>query len=225
MLGGGGTNLCEVWSPSALSESGRMPPGNAQMRLFCLWSVPEKLSPPATQVPEACTLKVCLPVSSLSLTWTAAGVHSPPGLPLASSGQRGNQRDEGAEGAQWEHAPEHLTQPRGPPFPGEGPRQRGEPRLVWGSENKGQWAWWADRIDPKLPENSSVLLWAHDSGSHAGHLMPGHQTAQHCETNTQPPQPRVPHLQDGHKMSIARPNWNCGVLYMCVHIFFIYMYI
>lgn len=53
----------------------------------------------------------------------AAGVHGPAGLPVARPGQRGDQRDEGAAGAQREHAEEHPAQPRGPTLPGEGPGQ------------------------------------------------------------------------------------------------------
>lgn len=55
----------------------------------------------------------------------AAGVHGPARLPVARPGQRGDQRDEGAAGAQREHAEEHPAQPRGPTLPGEGPGQRG----------------------------------------------------------------------------------------------------
>lgn len=40
---------------------------------------------------------------------------------MARSGQRGDQRDEGAARTQREHAEEHPAQPRGPPLPGEGP--------------------------------------------------------------------------------------------------------
>lgn len=60
----------------------------------------------------------CVCVCALS-----AGVHGTPGLPVAGPGQRGDQRDEGAARAQREHAEEHLTQPRGPALPGEGPGQ------------------------------------------------------------------------------------------------------
>lgn len=52
-----------------------------------------------------------------------AGVHGSPGLSVASSGKGGDQRDEGTARTQREHAEEHPAQPRGPPLPGEGPRQ------------------------------------------------------------------------------------------------------
>jgi len=55
-----------------------------------------------------------------------AGVHGAAGLPVAGAGQGGDQRDEGAEGAQREHAAQHPAKPRGSALPGEGPRQRGQ---------------------------------------------------------------------------------------------------
>lgn len=69
---------------------------------------------------ESVTLK------QLVLVLCSAGVHGPAGLPVASPGQGGDQRDEGATRTQREHAEEHPAQPRGTPLPGEGPGQRGQ---------------------------------------------------------------------------------------------------
>lgn len=63
------------------------------------------------------------PAAFLWLLSITAGVHSPPGFPVARTGQRGDQRDEGTEGTQREHAAQYLTQPCGPPLPGERQRQ------------------------------------------------------------------------------------------------------
>lgn len=107
-----------------------VPSDEENLALFYLWRHPGKPFPP----PSRHTLEPAVSLWLLSIT---ARVHSPPRFPVASTGQRGDQWDEGVEGTQREHASQYLTQPRGPPLPGERQRQWGETRSVVSGEQYG----------------------------------------------------------------------------------------
>lgn len=176
---------CETGSSSDLLCQAKRLPRCPEVALFCSGRFLRSFSP----MPRVGPRPACLPVS-LCLSRTAAGVHSPPGLPVAGSGQGGDQRDEGAEGAQREHAPQHPAQPRGPPFPGEGPGQRGERARLAGE--KGCWGW--AELDTGTPSSGKYPSWEHVAvGIIPDTWCQPPETAQHCDIYTPPPfQPRVP---------------------------------